>query len=78
MKSPMICDLAKKGTKNHENTKLSNSFYILRSIFGACIDISVKYLKNFKTSASDHNKLRKKLRDFSLKTIEIKIKNKKK
>ena len=40
--------------------------------------MSVKYLKNQKYTASEHQKLRKKIRNFSLKTLEIKKKNKKK
>ena len=42
---------------------------------GASIHISVKYLKN---AASEHQKLRKKIRKFTLKLAEIKKKNKKK
>ena len=69
---------AKNAPKKHENTKLWNSFYSLRLIFGAWIHISVQNLKNLKNTASEHQKLRKKLRNFSLKTLEIKKKNKKK
>ena len=40
--------------------------------------ISVKYAKSLENLASKHQKLRKKIRNFSLKTLEFKKKNKKK
>ena len=50
----------------------------MRLIFKPWLHISEKYFKNVENTLSEHQKLRKKIRKFSLKTAQAKKKNKKK
>ena len=60
LKSHESCDLCKKWTKNHENTKGCICFYSLELIFSAWLHISEIYLKNQENTASEYQKLKKK------------------
>ena len=69
---------AKNVQKKHKKSKIKSQFYNLRLIFKPWLHISEKYFKNVENTLSEHQKLRKKIRKFSLKTAEAKKKNKKK